>query len=136
MSGIGSAVSEIFGGIGDFASASGYREGAKYAGQNAQIEKLSGQIQENQATRQIYQTIGGGIADVGASGVTESGSAMDVLRSSVQQGGLQKSLIANQSLINQNSWLEKQSEDTASAEAKQAEGAGGVIGGILGIFGL
>lgn len=136
MSDIGSAVSEIFGGIGDFAAASGYREAAKYAGQNAAISKVSGQIQQTQAQRQIYQTIGGGIADAGANGLAQSGSAMDVLRSSVSQGGLQKSLIANQSLIDQNSWLEKQQSDESAGQADEAAGAGDILSGVAGIFGL
>lgn len=136
MSGIGSGISSIFGGIGDLAAAGDYSKAAKLAEQNAHIAKVSTDIQEAQQRRQQYQIIGGVEAAAGANNLSLSGSAMDVMRSNIQQITLNKSLVGEQGLIEQNAWKEKAAADQAMAAASQAAGIGGILGGVASIFGL
>lgn len=128
---IGGAVKDLFGGIGEFESASGYKAAAGYATQNADIAKQSEQIQETQAQRKIYQTIGGQKADIGGAGLAESGSALDVMRSSAEQGSLTKQLIAAQGQINVNGYEEEASNYNAMATAAKTSGTGSIIGGVV-----
>lgn len=134
MSGIGSGISSIFGGIGDLFAASGYAKAAGLSKKNAEYVKLSTGIQETAATRQNYQVMGATTAAAGANNLSLSGSAMDVLKSNAQQGSLQKNLIALQGEIDMQGWLEKAAMDSAQAAAKTASGIGGIIGGIFSIF--
>lgn len=131
--GAGSAVSDIFGAIGDFAEAAGYRKSAALAEQNVDITKQSTAIQVMQANRQAFQTIGGQISDVGGHGLAETGGALDLLRSSQQQAAMQKQLIQNQGLINEHGYQEQAAADSAMASSQQAAGIGGMIGGALSI---
>lgn len=128
---LGGAVSDIFGAIGDKAEAGAYSEASTLAGQNAQIAAASGRIQQVQSDRQIYQSIGGSKADVAGAGLAASGSALDVIRSSTQQGALQKALIANQTSINVNGYQEEASAYQGMASAASAASTGGFLGGLL-----
>lgn len=136
MTDFGGAVGSIFNAFGDFAEAAGYNKAADLEKQNAGYERLSGEIQLTAQNRQIYQTIGTEEAGTGANGVTNSGSALSVMRSSQQQAGLQRGLTELQTNINVNSSLERAAADSAQATAKEASGVGGIIGGVLGLFGL
>lgn len=137
---IGGAVSDVFGAIGDFDEAKGYKTAAKLATENAGIVAQSTAIQTMQAQRQAFQVIGGQMSDVAGAGLQESGSAVDLLKSSQQQASLQKQLIENQGLIQEKGYEAQASADTAQASAKETGGIGGLIGGALNIgaaiFGL
>lgn len=128
---IGGSVKDLFGGIGEFESASGYEAAAKFATQNAEIATQSTQIQEVQAQRKIYQTIGGQKADIAGAGLSESGSAQDVMRSSAEQGSLTKQLIANQGAINVAGYEEEASNYSSMASAAKASGTGSIIGSVV-----
>lgn len=134
MSGVGSGISDIFGGIGDLFSASGYDKAAKIAQQNAGLVKLSTGIQLEQDTRKGYQLTGATEAAAGANNLSLTGSATEVMRSNAAQMSLQKNLTALQGQIDVNAWLEKAAADKAQAEASTAGGIGGILGGILSIF--
>lgn len=150
FSNLGSGVSSIFGGIGDFASASGdeaaagaYNQAASLEETNAAIQKQSTAIQVQQATRQGLQVIGAQKAAVGGAGLKGSGSALDLLASSSQQANLQKQIVQQNGLIQENSFdieaaaYKGQAQSAeAAGKAEDAKGAGGILGGVLGIFGL
>lgn len=131
FSDLGGAVSSLFGAVGSFASAKGYDAAAGYASQNAEIAAQSTQIQETQAQRKVYQTIGGQKADVAGAGLNASGSALDVIRSSAEQGSLTKQLIANQGAINVSGYEAEAANYSAMASASKAAGTGGILGGLL-----
>lgn len=128
---VGGAVKDLFGGIGELESAGGYTTAAKFATQNADIAKQSEQIQETQAQRKIYTTLGGQQADFAGAGLANSGSATDVMRSSAEQGSLTKQLIAAQGQINVNGYEEEASNYTAMASAAKTSGTGSIIGGVI-----
>jgi hypothetical protein len=128
---LGGAVSSIFGGIGDLSEASAYGTAAKYAGQNAELAKETTAIQAFQAQRKIGQVEGGQQAEVASAGFTNSGSSADLLRSSVAQGSLTKNLISIQGKVNENGYLEAQSQYQGMQANAEAAGAGGIFGGIL-----
>ncbi len=65
---------------GDLAEASEYDLAGTLATQNAQFTEASTRIQASQQDRAVTMTIGGQRAAVGASGLAESGSSLDLLR--------------------------------------------------------
>ena len=135
FSDLGSGISDIFGGVGDAAEAKAYSEAATIAGQNAKLAASATAIQETQTQRQIFQTIGAQKAAVGGAGLAESGSAQDLLRSSVQQGNLQTQLVRTQGMINVNSYEQEAAAYTGMSKAATAASTGGFLGGALGILG-
>lgn len=149
--GLGGAVSSIFGGIGTLKGAKAFQvsaqfaqKAAQYATENATIAESTGRIQKLQAQRQIEQAIGGEQADVAAAGFRNSGSALDLMRQSAEQGSLTKALIGNQTAINVRGYQEEAQGKLAEAASYQAQasaaktsGIGGIIGGIAkGIFSI
>lgn len=131
FSDLGGAVSDIFGGIGSIKAAGAYSKASDIELQNAAIARESTQIQETQAQRQIFQTIGAQQAAVGASGFASSGTAQDLLRSSVSQGALQKQVIQTQGNINVNSYEAQATAYQGQAAAAKAAAGGGFLGGVL-----
>ena len=141
------AFTDLFTGLGDFASAAGdfaeasaYGTAAKYAGQNAVIAQEAGAIKQEQTGRQIYQTIGAQQAGyAGSANLTGGGSAQEVLRSSVSQGALEKAIVNEQTQINVTGYKEQQAQFSGMQDMANAAGAASVIGGvgsIAGIFGI
>lgn len=127
----GGAVKDIFGGLGDMAEASAYKDAAKYAAQNAVITAASTRIQESQLARKVFQTVGAQSAQVASAGFASSGSSLDLARNSIAQGSLQKQLVADQGLINENGFKEESAKYTGMASAAKSSGIGGFIGGAL-----
>lgn len=128
---IGGAVSSIFGGIGELASAKGYKQAADIAHMNEGIAEQSTKIQEQQAGRKIYQALGGQRSDIAGAGLAASGSALDVIRSSAEQGSLTKQLIQNQGTITALGYEQESNSYSAMASAAKASGSGGILGGIV-----
>lgn len=128
---IGSAVSSIFGGVGQLQSAKGYQAAAKYAAQNADIAEQSAKIQGLMAERQITKTIGGQAADIAGAGLAASGSALDLMRDSAQQGSLTKQLISNQGAINVLGYKAESENYSAMASAAKTAGSGGILSGLI-----
>lgn len=132
---VGAAVSDIFGAVGQLQSAKGYQQAAQFADENAGIAQQSSDIQLLMAKRQVFQTIGGQQADVGASGLAASGSAIDLLRSSASQGALTKQLVADQGAINVLGYQAEAASYNSMASAAKTSAAGGFLGGALKIAG-
>lgn len=148
---LGGAVSDIFGGIGTLKGAKAFQvasqysqKAAQYATENAGIAEASGRVKQLQAERQIYQVIGGQQADVAGAGFAKSGSALDLMRSSVEQGALTKALLENQTQIEVRGYrqeaeakLAEAAQYQAQASAQKTSGIGGILGGIAkGIFSI
>lgn len=131
FSDLGNAVSSIFGAVGEFKSAKGYEQAAGFANRNAEIATQSAAIQELMAGRQITKTLGGQRADVAGAGLAASGSALDVMRDSAQQGALTKQLIANQGAINVLGYKAEAASYQSMASAAKTAGTGGLLGGAL-----
>lgn len=127
----GSAISDLFGAAGDASEAKAYGQASAFAKQNAQVSAESTALQQYQAQRQVYQITGAGQAAAAGNGLTGGGSAQDILRSSVQQGALQKQVIANQGIINENSYLEQADQYTGMQKAAKSAQGSGIFGGIL-----
>lgn len=137
---LGGAVSDIFGAAGAMSSASAYETAAKIASSNADITLRSGQIQAEQEQRTVFQALGAEKATTAGAGFnTTSGSAGDLLRSSVQQGALAKQLIVNQSEITAQGFEQQAAAYKGQAGAAKTSAGGGILGGLIkvaGIFGI
>lgn len=137
--GVLGAAGDLFSGVagfmGDQSAASAYKKAAKFATQNAATAERSGVIQEAQAARQIYQTVSGAQAAEASSGTGTGGSNQYLSRASLQQGGLQKAIIANNAQIQATGFKAEAAADTGQAQQAQAQGASSLFGGILGAVG-
>jgi hypothetical protein len=151
FSDLGGGVSDIFGGSakasglrlkaqGDLVEAGNYDLASTLAKQNEQFTEQSTSIKQLMADRQRYQGIGTETAEIAGAGFAESGSALDLLRSSASQGALQKQLIGQQGLITEAGYNEQATAYTnlagyarmaASTENSMADTAS-VMGDITG----
>jgi hypothetical protein len=124
----GGAVSDIFGGYataaglrlkahGDLAEAGNYDLAATLALQNEEFTKESTAIKGVQTQRQIYQAEGTTQADVAGAGFTNSGSALDIMRSNSQQGALTKQVLERQGQITEAGYTEQAQSYTNMAAA-------------------
>ena len=133
---LGSGLSSIFQGAGGFLSAGGYEEAAQIDEQNAKLERLSADIKLTQADREAYRVVGQTEAAIGSNGFSLSGSGLDVLKSNTQQLSLNKNLVAEQGMIDVNSWKEKAAAERGAAQAAQIGGGGDILGGLISLGGL
>lgn len=131
LSDLGGAVSDLFGAKGATASAGSFSQAASIAEQNAALTGQATRIRETQEARQIYRTIGGQKASVGGAGFAESGSALDLLRSSVSEGALTKAITEEQGAITENSYAEQAGQFRGMASAARSSATGQTIGGLI-----
>ena len=82
---------------------------------NAQTELISGQLQEFQNTRKLMLTLGSQTAGYAGSGFQQSGSALNVARSSLQQGLLQNQIIGTNANLAAGGYLEQAAASRAEA---------------------
>lgn len=126
VKGLGTGIGDLMTAEGSFQAEGGYKAAAQYA-------RLEGAIKQESLNRQIYQTVGQNKAATAANGFQLSGSALDVVQQTAQQGGIAKGIAAI------NTANEVQSYE-AQAKAAENAGIGGIIGGGLsligGLFGL
>ena len=144
------AVGDIFSGIGSLFEAQGSEKEAQLFNQAAtvgkeeiKVEAASGGIQQQAERRQIYQAVGQNVAAAGGGNLSTSGSALDVLRSSQQQGALQVQLTGAQTGIQEFgtqlqviSAQAQAAEAQATAAAQAGSGIGGILGGVSKLFSL
>lgn len=131
----GQAIQDLFGSHGATAQANSFTSAAQLAEQNADLSKASTRIQTVQQARQIFQAEGTQIADVAGAGFTESGSALDLLRSTAQQGALTQSLTAIQGAINENSYAAQAGAYRGAAAASQENAKANTVGAIASLGG-
>lgn len=85
--------------------------------ENAQFAKTSTELKQFQTQRTIYQTLGQQRADVASSGFAASGSALDIMRSSAEQGALTKAVVGQQGLIEEAGYKEQADSYSLMAQA-------------------
>lgn len=134
-SGLGAVAADIFGAAGASASQAEFQQGEQSAMTNAQIAESEGRIKAAQILRQSTQQIGGERADIAGAGLTQGGSAADLLRSSQSQASLALGLANEQRQINVNGYLQQAASMGAEANAAGVKKKGDVVGGILGAVG-
>lgn len=121
---------------GDIAESLNYQLAAGYANENEKYTELSTGIKELQLNRSIYQAIGGQQADVAGAGFAASGSALDLMADSANQGALAKSVLAQQGIITEAGYREQAQSYTnmsnAAIQAADAEKKAGVFSTITG----
>lgn len=133
----GTAVSDLYNAQGDAASAAAYQQSVDITLQNEAIEQTTVGIKQAQANRQLYQTLGGQVADVAGAGFAESGSGADLLRDSAEQGAITHALISEQGSIQENAYQQQAVAYEGQAQAASAASSGaGIAGAISGIAGL
>lgn len=128
LSGVGSAVSDMFAGIGEGYQAQGeafeeqnYKEAAQLALQNEQYTKTSTAIKQQQADQQLYQSLGKTTAATAGAGFAASGSSLDILRTSAQEGATTRAVIGQQGLITEAGYAEQaQSYENLASAAQVA----------------
>lgn len=108
---LGGAVSDLFAAEGLRSKAKGlafekqnYLDAAVMSDKNAEFTELSTGIKLAQLDRSIYKSLGQTTADVAGAGFASSGSALDILADSAQQGSLTKSVTQQQGIINEESY--------------------------------
>lgn len=118
------AASNAANAAGSTTQAEGYRREAEaydtvgsIAEENAKIEGISGNIKQLQLNRGVQRTIGSQRAAVASSGFANSGSSLDIMRSSLQEGYLADQLIRSNTAVTQGGYLEQ-------GAAAQAEAGG------------
>lgn len=151
---VGGAVSDLFAAEGDRAKAAGDRTEAQdyglasdLAGENEKYTETSTAIKEAQQARQVTMGLGKESADVAGAGFSASGSALDLMRDSAQQGALTHAVLGQQGLITEAGYQEQQIAYTnmqgaanaaANAEDNAATGAdiGAAIQGVAAVASL
>lgn len=143
----GGAVQDIFSGIstatqdnikaqGLAAEGQEYDLAASLAEQNKQFEETSTSLQEAQQQRAVLMGIGKEQTEIAGAGFNQSGSAVDLLAASAQQGALQKATLSQQGLIKEAGYEEQaQSYNIMSATAKQAGTEEAAAGNEAEVFG-
>jgi len=133
------AANDLLGGIGGFLSgmdaAAGDKAAAGMYAQAARYSALETGIKEVAANRALYQVTGAASAAIAQSGLKNSGSASEVMRSTAQQGAVTKALIALQGKIDYSSYMAMSKAAQAQADAASSGGWMSAIGGIVGTIG-
>lgn len=136
VNGIGGAVQDIFfTGPGARAEASSLRAAAQAEGENADLETNAVLIQNVQLQRKIAQSEGSTQAQVEGNGFTMGGSALDILRSSAQQGALAHQVVNEQGQIKINSYKLQEQAYEAQAKAADAAASAADIGAVFKVIG-
>ncbi len=111
---IGAGVSDMFAGAAIDKKIEGLQFEEKNYGlasdlalQNEQYVKTSTAIQQQQQDRELYQSLGKTEAAVGNAGLAKSGSSLDLLRTSAQQGATTRAAIGQQGLITEAGYQEQ-----------------------------
>jgi hypothetical protein len=118
------AVSDLFAAEGHRAKAKGdlfeaenYDRASELATQNEKFTEMSTAIKQSQLDRANYKVLGGQAADVAGAGFAASGSALDLMSESAQQGALQKAVGAEQGLITEAGYKEQADSYTTMSKA-------------------
>src|SRR5712691_2630277 len=105
------------------AEAGAYGNAADIATQNAIIANVAGDIKSYQQQRAVTMTLGEQQAQTAAAGFGASGSSLDILLSSLQQGYLTQQLTATQTSLTAGGYLEEAAASQAEKEAAKATAA-------------
>jgi hypothetical protein len=111
------AQADVLKSTGDTLEGNAYGQAATLSELNATYATASTNIQAAQTQRQTFGVIGSQRADVAGAGLAESGSALDLLRSSASQGALAKSLVESQGQITVAGYQQQAESYTAMQQA-------------------
>jgi len=128
---VGGAVTDLFGARAARASVGSYSEAATIAEQSAAFARQATAIKGMQLNRQVYQALGKEQAQVGGAGFAASGTALDLLRSSSEQGALTKAINEEQGTITSNSYEEQAIQFRGMADAAKNSASGQELGSII-----
>lgn len=136
-SNLAGAVGDIFAAQGDQAEAQEYQLAAGLALSNEQYTQRMTQIKAMQSQREVANVLGKQSAGYAGGNIAESGSALAVMRSSAQQGGLQNYLINAQGAQQEAAYAEQaQSYQTMASAAQNASLGSDIAGAIKGAAGI
>lgn len=99
--------------------AGNYDRSSEFSEQSALFTETSTAIKQAQTDRDIYKTLGGQQADIAGAGLSNSGSAIDLMRDSASQGALMKAVGAAQGLITEEGYQVQAKNYTAMGEASR-----------------
>lgn len=119
----GEAAAEQLAAQGALAQTAAYQSAANISGENAKVAGIAGQVMRYQQQLELQRSLGSTSAAVGASGAAMSGSALDILRSSMQQGALGGQLIDIQTALTQGGYFEQQGAAGAEVAASNVQAA-------------
>lgn len=108
---------------GTTAEAAQYGTAADISQQNAQLATVSGQLQQYQNTRTLMNTLGTQQADISGAGFADTGTAVNLARSSLQQGLLQNQVLGVNAQVEAGGYLEQAAASTAEQQAAQTTAA-------------
>jgi hypothetical protein len=117
-SGLGAA-GDLLGGIGGFMSGMDQEKQFKYA---ARMTEEQTAMRQMMSDRQGLMIQGAAKAQIGASGIEQTGSAQSVLRMNAQQIALNKGIIGQQGAYEAASWLAKAKAASTGAWTSLASG--------------
>lgn len=101
-----------------------YEAASQLALQNEQFTKTSTAIKQQQSDRELYQSLGRTTGAVAGAELDLSGSSLDILRESAQQGATTRAVIGQQGLITEAGYQEQaQSYQNMAQAAQVAENA-------------
>jgi len=128
LTGKATAASDTAQASADFQEAQLYQQEGEFAG-------ISGKLQQAQQERTYMMAAGASQNEIAAGGFANSGSALDIMRSNAQQGGvanatIQENTQVTQYIDTQEAWAATQAGDAAQSAASQASSNGMIIGGI------
>lgn len=119
-----------------------YEAAARLALENEQFTKTSTAIKQQQSDRELFTSIGKTEAALGGANLAASGSGLDILRESAQEGATTRAVVGQQGLITEAGYQEQHDAYmNMAAAAKSAEsatglaGIGSLFGGGLKLFG-
>lgn len=110
--------------VGAQAEADAYSRAAALAGGNRQTEAISEQVRALQIERTVNKTVGSQKAAVAANGFTQSGSGLDIMRSTYSEGYLSTQISAMQSEQVQRGYLESAAASEGEMNAALARAGG------------
>jgi hypothetical protein len=99
--------------------AKNYDEAAAFSEKNALYEKMATEVKLTQLDRDIYRATGGTEADVAGAGFAASGSALDILADSAQQGALTRAVTLEQGLITEEGYKQQAKSYRTMAESSR-----------------
>lgn len=131
FSDIGGAVSDLYSAEGAGMSAASYKKAAAFSETNKQLTQYATAVNLAQARREAFLGIGIEKADIANAGFSNSGSALDLLRSARQQAALQQGALQLQGSINVNSYSQQEEAELDQAHSAQVAQQGDQLGGLL-----
>jgi hypothetical protein len=108
---------------GDAAEAGAYTDAGNIARANARLALVGGDIEQAQEQIKLGTTLGSQRAAVAGGGFAESGTALNLLRSSTQQGHLEQQITGVNATLQSGGFEEQGAASDAEAAAATAAGA-------------